>query len=313
MPTCPKGHESADTDYCDECGTPIGARSTPAPSGNGSSPAPAAAPSGAAGAGEPCPNCSTPRSDRFCEVCGYDFVAAQLSAAAGVPAAGGNALGGNALGGNAPGGAAAGGTAGASPQGAPAGTSTGDPAGSGDAGGGGNPAGGGDAGTGASGAGPAAATPDGTATPSPDGPLPTRQPTVTPTWRAAVAADAEYHARMQAIADPGVEPIAFPTFCPERRFWLRGPQMLIGRLSRSRGIEPDIDLTGPPTDPAVSHAHAMLVVQPDGSWALVDLGSSNGTYLNDGAEAIKENVPVPLSDGDRIHLGAFSTITVRRA
>jgi pSer/pThr/pTyr-binding forkhead associated (FHA) protein len=118
---------------------------------------------------------------------------------------------------------------------------------------------------------------------------------------------------MQAIADPDVEPIPFPAFCPERRFWLRGPQMLIGRQSRSRGIEPDIDLTGPPADPAVSHAHAMLVAQPDDSWVLVDLGSSNGTYLNDGAEAIEENVPVPLSDGDRIHLGAFSTITIRRA
>jgi pSer/pThr/pTyr-binding forkhead associated (FHA) protein len=117
---------------------------------------------------------------------------------------------------------------------------------------------------------------------------------------------------MQAIADPGVEPIAFPAFCPERRFALHGPQMLIGRQSRSRGIEPDIDLTGPPTDPAVSHAHAMLVAAPDGRWALVDLGSANGTYLNDGAEAIEENVPVPLSDGDRIHLGAFSTLTVHQ-
>jgi pSer/pThr/pTyr-binding forkhead associated (FHA) protein len=57
----------------------------------------------------------------------------------------------------------------------------------------------------------------------------------------------------------------------------------------------------------------MLVAQPDDSWVLVDLGSSNGTYLNDGTEAIEENVPVPLSDGDRIHLGAFSTITIRRA
>lgn len=259
MPTCPKGHQSADTDYCDECGTPIGARSTPAGPGNGSSPAPAAAPS-AAGAGEPCPNCSTPRSDRFCEVCGHDFVAAQLSGP----------------GGNGPG---------AAPSSGPRGE----------------------------GAGSAPAEGAGAATPPVSGALPTRQPTVTPTWRAAVAADREYHARMQAIADPDVEPIPFPAFCPERRFWLRGPQMLIGRQSRSRGIEPDIDLTGPPTDPAVSHAHAMLVAQPDGSWVLVDLGSSNGTYVNDGTEAIEENVPVPLSDGDRIHLGAFSTITVRRA
>lgn len=298
MPTCPKGHQSADTDYCDECGTPIGARSTPAAPGNGSSPAPAAAPS-AAGAGEPCPNCSTPRSDRFCEVCGHDFVAAQLSGAAGTPpAAGAGAAGGpSALPGARP-----------STQGSPlpGAASPGTPS----TGPGGNGPGAGPHGDGAGSVrGEAAAT----ATPPVSGALPTRQPTVTPTWRAAVAADREYHARMQAIADPDVEPIPFPAFCPERRFWLRGPQMLIGRQSRSRGIEPDIDLTGPPTDPAVSHAHAMLVAQPDDSWVLVDLGSSNGTYLNDGTEAIEENVPVPLSDGDRIHLGAFSTITVRRA
>ncbi|WP_345639025.1 FHA domain-containing protein [Rugosimonospora acidiphila] len=146
----------------------------------------------------------------------------------------------------------------------------------------------------------------------PDGSLPSRDPAPASAWRVAVSADRDYHARMQALADPEAEPIAFPVFCPERRFSLQGPQMLIGRQSRSRGIEPDIDLTGPPVDPAVSHAHAMLVAQPDGAWALVDLGSANGTYLNDRTEPVEENVAVPLSDGDRIHVGAFSTLTLHR-
>jgi hypothetical protein len=126
-----------------------------------------------------------------------------------------------------------------------------------------------------------------------------------------VTADRAYYDRMRAVADPGAEDVPFPAYCPERRFTLTPPQVLIGRQSRSRGIEPDIDLTGPPADPAVSHSHAILVAQPDGGWAVVDLGSANGTYLNDGGTAIEENVPVPVAAGDRIHLGAWSTLTLR--
>ncbi len=114
---------------------------------------------------------------------------------------------------------------------------------------------------------------------------------------------------MRAAALPDAEPIAFPAFCPERRFTLPGTQVLIGRRSRSRGIEPDIDLTGPPEDAAVSHAHALLVSVPDG-WAVVDLDSANGTYVNDATDPIEANVPVPLGDGDRIHVGAWTTMTL---
>jgi hypothetical protein len=130
-------------------------------------------------------------------------------------------------------------------------------------------------------------------------------------WRVVVAADREYHARMQAAAMPDAQPVVFPVFCPERRFVLQGSQLLIGRRSRSRGIEPDIDLTGPPEDPAVSHAHALLVASQEGGWTLVDLDSANGTYLNDGTDPIEVNVPVPVKDGDRIHVGAWTTMTLQ--
>jgi predicted component of type VI protein secretion system len=126
-----------------------------------------------------------------------------------------------------------------------------------------------------------------------------------------VNADRAYYDRMRAAADADAEDVQFPAFCPERRFALTSAQVLIGRQSRSRGIEPDIDLTGPPADPAVSHSHAMLVAQPDGGWAVVDLGSANGTYVNGGGTPLAENVPVPLADGDRIHVGAWSTLTLR--
>jgi hypothetical protein len=158
-------------------------------------------------------------------------------------------------------------------------------------------------------AGPATPVPSGEAGPSTSAPA---GEAGAPTgWRVVVSADRAYYDRMRAAADPGAEDVPFPAFCPERRFALLSPQVLIGRQSRSRGIEPDIDLTGPPADPAVSHAHAILVTQPGGGWAVVDLGSANGTYVNDGATAIQENVPVPVADGDRIHVGAWSTLTLR--
>jgi hypothetical protein len=67
---CPKGHDSSDPDYCDVCGTAIGA-------------APAVAQivdaqqQQSAAGGDVCPDCQTPREGnlQFCEVCRYDFVA----------------------------------------------------------------------------------------------------------------------------------------------------------------------------------------------------------------------------------------------
>src|SRR5207248_11015276 len=130
-------------------------------------------------------------------------------------------------------------------------------------------------------------------------------------WRVVAVADPEYHQRMQAMAMPGAPPVSFPAYRPERRFPLRTTQSLIGRRRPSRGIEPDIDLTGPPEDAAVSHSHAMLVGGPDGTWSVVDLGSANGTYLNDSEDAIEPHVPAAVKDGDRIHVGAWTTLTVQ--
>ncbi|MEK8170834.1 FHA domain-containing protein [Streptomyces sp. M19] len=67
-----------------------------------------------------------------------------------------------------------------------------------------------------------------------------------------------------------------------------------------------------PEDPGVSHQHAVLVQQPDGSWAVVDQDSTNGTTINLAEDPIQPFVPVPLQDGDRVHVGAWTTITVRR-
>jgi hypothetical protein len=132
-------------------------------------------------------------------------------------------------------------------------------------------------------------------------------------WRVVASADPEHHARMRDAAMPDAPAIPFPTFCPDRRFPLSGAEVLIGRRRPSRGIEPAIDLTGPPEDAAISHAHALLVPGPEGTWAVVDLDSANGTYLNSSIEPIEPHQPVPLREGDRIHIGAWTTLTIQRA
>jgi pSer/pThr/pTyr-binding forkhead associated (FHA) protein len=65
-------------------------------------------------------------------------------------------------------------------------------------------------------------------------------------------------------------------------------------------------------DPAVSRNHVTLMRQTDGSYAVVDHGSTNGTTVNDGPTPIEADVPVPLDDGDCIHIGAWTTITIRQ-
>ncbi len=62
---CPKGHTSADNDFCSECGAKIQ---------NGAAPAPAA---GNPSNGRACPDCGAPvpaAGVNFCEICGFNFV-----------------------------------------------------------------------------------------------------------------------------------------------------------------------------------------------------------------------------------------------
>jgi hypothetical protein len=44
----------------------------------------------------------------------------------------------------------------------------------------------------------------------------------------------------------------------------------------------------------------------------VDPGSANGTRINDDSDPVTTNQPVALADGDQIHIGAWTTITVRK-
>ncbi len=130
------------------------------------------------------------------------------------------------------------------------------------------------------------------------------------TWTVVVGADRAYYDRVQALTGPEGAAVVFPPYCAERRFQLVGNQMQIGRRSVSRGLAPEIDLTGPPADPGISRLHAVLIATPDGNWAVLDPGSANGTLVNGSEIGIGDQVP--LQDGDRINLGAWTAITVHR-
>jgi hypothetical protein len=110
--------------------------------------------------------------------------------------------------------------------------------------------------------------------------------------------------------DPDLEwPVpSIPPGYRSRKIKLEGPQVRIGRHSPARGGYPEIDLGFPPVDPGISHLHAILQAQPDGSWWLVDPGSANGTFLNDDPEPLAINKAVPVDAGDRILLGAWTVI-----
>lgn len=128
------------------------------------------------------------------------------------------------------------------------------------------------------------------------------------TWTAVVSADRDYYDRMRDASGPDADDIAFPAYCPERRFHLADHEVQIGRRSPSRGLDPEIDLTGPPLDPGISRLHAVLLPTSEGGLAILDPGSANGTEVN-GTE-ISAGQQIPLNDGDRISLGAWTTVTV---
>jgi hypothetical protein len=275
MAVCPSGHDSASDDFCDVCGMRIGG--SPA---TGPLPAASVPPPWPDVAAETCPRCGTPRTGQFCEACGFNFQGPRFVPAGPLPAAPESSL--------SPAQASS-----LSPAAAIPPTSIGPP----------NPSG--------PPAPSAESAPSAPSVPSvPPSPSMSSFPYPQATWTAVVGADRAYYERVQTLTGAEGAAVTFPAYCAERRFQLVGNQMRIGRRSVSRGLAPEIDLTGPPADPGISRLHAVLIAMPDGSWAVLDPGSANGTLIN--GSDIGTGDQVPLHDGDRINLGAWTAITVHR-
>jgi FHA domain len=124
-------------------------------------------------------------------------------------------------------------------------------------------------------------------------------------WEAIVRADAHQFARFASAG------ISFPSDYGERRFELDQPKLRIGRSRAGAGDAPEIDLAGTVEDPCISRKHAVLERQTDGSYAVRDLQSTNGTTINDDPQPVDSDQGVVLADGDLIRIGAWTTLTIQ--
>ncbi|MEU8433555.1 FHA domain-containing protein [Streptomyces sp. NPDC029216] len=326
MPTCPNGHQSASDDWCEVCGHRMAAPVSPpaAPSYGYGYPPTTGEPTAQA---ELCPQCRTPREAMapFCEECRYNFLTRTATPYTPPPVPEAGPAGPSGTGAQPVGGPAGGGTP--PPPAPPQPVYSQDhfeyqgsrpsrvnrPAE------------------------PLQADDDWLLQPPvqaepPAPPAPPVQPPVqaeyvrqpehpqavlpeqqgSASWTATIGPDRSYFMAMMQRSGPEAAGLNLPAYSPELHLPLSGGQITIGRRRASTGESPDIDLSVPPEDPGVSHSHAVLVQQPDLSWAVVDQNSTNGTTVNMGEEPIQPYVPVPLADGDRVHLGAWTTITIRR-
>ena len=286
MASCPAGHESTATDYCDVCGSPMGPiPDAPAPVVVSDAPAPAAA------AAKTCPNCraANPAAALFCEACGYDFTTGSRPRASvldldspltPVPAP-------PALDLDTPGEPAMP----VVPESAP--VVVPEPAAAAEA------------------VAPellvgaedptaiqdVVVVPEPVAVPTPDaGPA---------RWVAEVWIDPDWYAGQSS-------PDQLPSPGLPRVIGLRKRTILIGRPSKSRGIVPDIDCE---PDSGVSRRQGEL--STDGTrWWVEDLGSANGTYVGQ-AVAPLPYTPITsrteLRDDARIYVGSWTRIVIRAA
>jgi hypothetical protein len=129
-------------------------------------------------------------------------------------------------------------------------------------------------------------------------------------WVAVVSADHRYFESNQAESPDAT--VTFPTDAEVREVPLTTDEVLIGRRSDSKGIFPAIDLSEAPADPGVSRKHAVLRREADDQWVVVDQGSTNGTVVRSAVTAIKPGEAVRMHDGDHLHVGAWTRITLRR-
>ena len=126
-------------------------------------------------------------------------------------------------------------------------------------------------------------------------------------WVAEVWIDPAWY-QAQESPDPMPSP-GLPMVVP-----LREKSNLVGRVSVSRNIHPDVDCE---SDSGVSRRQAQLTT--DGTrWWVEDLESANGTFVAAATGVLPED-PIPvgakreLAPDDRIYLGAWTRIVIRSA
>jgi CRP-like cAMP-binding protein len=87
-------------------------------------------------------------------------------------------------------------------------------------------------------------------------------------------------------------------------FFSNGDETTIGRADPVTGILPDVDLTAVDTNRSVSRRHAKIIKSGSEYFVLEEVGTVNGTYVND--QRIPTGVPVTIHNGDLVKIGLVS-------
>jgi hypothetical protein len=96
-----------------------------------------------------------------------------------------------------------------------------------------------------------------------------------------------------------------PQNAPERTFPLDLDENLVGRRSDKKDIHPELMVA----DPGISRRHLSIRRREDGGLLVIELGSTNGTSLNE--VPLEPGIPTPLKDGDQLTLGCWTRMTIR--
>ena len=87
-------------------------------------------------------------------------------------------------------------------------------------------------------------------------------------------------------------------------FFSSGDETTIGRADPVTGILPDIDLPPVDVNRSVSRRHAKILRTGNEYHVLEEVGTVNGTYVND--QRIPTGVPVTLHNGDALKIGLIA-------
>ncbi len=129
-------------------------------------------------------------------------------------------------------------------------------------------------------------------------------PAAPPPVTLVLGTDRAHWERMVGSGEP-----AFPTVGPTLNFELTGDRAVLGRVRSGAAVDVDLALTGAAADPAISHTQC--VFERDGAtWTVIDADSSNGTWINDATEPLAAGATHRLAHGDRILIGAWTSLTV---
>ena len=86
------------------------------------------------------------------------------------------------------------------------------------------------------------------------------------------------------------------------KFYLAaGRETTVGRQDPVTGIQVDVDLTPVDGQRSISRRHAKIYRQDDGFFVAEEIGTMNGTFVND--SRVETGVPVPVAPGDKVRFG----------